>query len=215
VYRDSSGKALTDYPRPSVAVDTAVLTVPPVEASLDVVLVRADGGWALPGTFLHEGETLAQAVRRSLVEKVGLSDRSPHQLQVFDDPERDDRGWVLSAAHVDVVPWGELAPVLEARPDDVVHRPCDEVRGLAFDHDTIVRLAAEHVRARYRERPDPAGLVHEPFTLRELRVVHQAVLGRLPRSADTFRRAMLPLLTEVPGVREGTVGKPAQLYRRS
>ncbi|MFC7573109.1 hypothetical protein ACFQX8_12205 [Klenkia terrae] len=55
MYRDSSGKALTDYPRPSVAVDTAVLTVPPVEASLDVVLVRADGGWALPGTFLHEG----------------------------------------------------------------------------------------------------------------------------------------------------------------
>jgi ADP-ribose pyrophosphatase YjhB (NUDIX family) len=215
VYRDSSGKALTDYPRPSVAVDTAVLTVPPGEVSLDVVLVRADDGWALPGTFLHEGETLARAVRRSLADKVGLSGRSPQQLQVFDDPERDDRGWVLSAAHVDVVPWGELAPVLEARPDDVVHRPCNEVRGLAFDHDAIVRLAAEHVRARYRERPDPAGLVPEPFTLRELRVVHQAVLGRLPRSADTFRRSMLPMLAEVLGeVREGTVGKPAQLYRR-
>ncbi len=122
---------------------------------------------------------------------------------------------VLSAAHVDVIPWAELAPVLERRPDDVAVRPCAEARGLAFDHDAIVELAAEHVRAGYRERPDPAGLVTEPFTLRELRVVHEAVLGGLPYSADTFRRSMLPFLAELPGVREGTVGKPAQLYRRA
>ena len=55
MYRDSSGKALTDYPRPSVAVDTAVLTVPPGEVSLDVVLVRADGGWALVSCVVSPG----------------------------------------------------------------------------------------------------------------------------------------------------------------
>jgi len=215
VFRDSSGRALSDYEQPSLAVDTAVLTVGPASGALEVVLVRGEGAWALPGTFVHARERLAEAVQRSLVDKVGLRGRSPAQLQVFDDPHRDDRGWVLSVAHVDVVPWAELAPVLERRPDDVAVRPCSEARGLAFDHDAIVELAAEHVRAGYRERPDPAGLVAEPFTLRELRVVHEAVLGGLPYSADTFRRAMLPLLVEVPGVREGTVGKPAQLYRRA
>ncbi|QNG35555.1 NUDIX hydrolase [Geodermatophilaceae bacterium NBWT11] len=216
MHLDSAGKALTDYERPSLAVDTAVLTVPPDSSTLDVLVVRSDDGtWRLPGTFLHEGERLADAVQRSLRVKVGLRGRDPEQLRVFDDPARDSRGWVLSVAHVDVVPWAELAPVLERRPDDVTHRPCDEVRGLAFDHDAIVMLAAEHVRAGYRADPDPAGLVTEPFTLRELRLVHEAVLGRLPRSADTFRRAMLPSLDEVSGeVREGTVGKPAQLYRR-
>src|SRR4051812_47939943 len=107
MYRDASGKTLTDYPRPSVAVDTAVLTVAPDRRGLHVLLVRRNGkddgsDWALPGTFLHEGETLAEAVLRSLKEKAGLLGRAPQQLHVFDAPDRDPRGWVLSVAHVDV-----------------------------------------------------------------------------------------------------------------
>ena len=59
VYRASSGKTLEDYPRPSVAVDTAVLTVGP-GGTLDVLLVRRGNAslgeaWELPWTFLHEG----------------------------------------------------------------------------------------------------------------------------------------------------------------
>ena len=64
----SGDRALTDYPRPSVAVDTAVLTYRPAVGLL-VLQVRRDPGpgWALPGTFLRERETLDHAVRRSLV----------------------------------------------------------------------------------------------------------------------------------------------------
>jgi 8-oxo-dGTP diphosphatase len=220
VYRDSSGKALTDYPRPSVAVDTAVLTVPDDDPRLAVLLVRRageDGGdeWALPGTFLHEEETLADAVRRSLREKAGLTpDVTPRQLYVFDDPRRDNRGWVLSVAHVAALPWRAVEPVLVERLKDVVVRPVDEVRGLLFDHNEIVERAAEDMRNAYRERPDPDGLLDEPFTMRELHRLHHAVEGGLPFSADTFRRAMLPMLDETKRRSEGTVGKPAQLYVR-
>ena len=70
-YRDTTGRALADYPHPSVAVDTAVLTVPPGADRLHVLLVRRagtheHGAWALPGTFLHPGETLAEAVLAQL-----------------------------------------------------------------------------------------------------------------------------------------------------
>lgn len=105
-YRDSQGRALTDYPRPSVAVDTAVLTA--LDGELAVLLSSAGGEWTLPGTFLHEGERLADAVLRSLRAKVGVSGLRPKQLHVFDAPARDDRGWVLSVAHLDVVPWDLL-----------------------------------------------------------------------------------------------------------
>src|SRR5688500_10882260 len=103
MYRDSSGRTLEDYPRPSVAVDTAVLSIG-LSCGLDVLLVRRDSAqrreaWALPGTFLHKGERLADAVLRSLAEKAGLRGTTPRQLHVFDDPGRDDRGWVLSVAH--------------------------------------------------------------------------------------------------------------------
>ncbi|MGY1709099.1 NUDIX domain-containing protein [Geodermatophilus sp. SYSU D00758] len=220
MYRDSHGKALTDYPRPSVAVDTAVLTVPDDEARLAVLLVRrADGHhgqeWALPGTFLHEGETLAVAVGRSLRDKAGLRpDVAPRQLHVFDDPTRDDRGWVLSVAHVVALPWRDVEPVLSLRPDAVCVRSVDDITGLLFDHDDIVRRAAADMRSVYRERPDPDGLLDEPFTVRRLYRLHDAVAGGLGYSVDTFRRAMLPMLRETKRTSEGTVGKPAQLYVR-
>jgi 8-oxo-dGTP diphosphatase len=218
VYRDSFGKTLEDYPRPSVAVDTAVLTVGPGGA-LDVLLVRRDSAqrkdaWALPGTFLHKGERLADAVLRSLNEKAGLRGTRPRQLHVFDDPDRDDRGWVLSAAHVVVLPWRTVAPVLEARPDGVRLAAVAEATGLPFDHDAIVRMAVEEVRAAYRERPDPEVLLPEPFTMRDLRHLHAAVAGVEHLQPDTFRRRMEPQLQDTGKTREGTVGRPAALYRR-
>src|SRR3984885_13436405 len=110
-YRDSPGRPLADYPRPSVSVYSALLTVGPGEDCLSVLQVhRAEGpngdpppGWGLPGTFLHEGELLLDAVQRCLLEKAGVEGTRPRQLHVFDKPNRDDRGWVLSVAHMDVV----------------------------------------------------------------------------------------------------------------
>lgn len=217
MHTDSSGKTLTDYPRPSVAVDTAVLTAG-VDRPLGVLLVRQDDGrvaWALPGTFLHEGERLAEAVLRSLDQKVGLRGAAPRQLYVFDDPDRDDRGRVLSVAHVVVLPWDVVAPVLEGRPDDLRLAPVSELPELTFDHDPIVRMAVEAVRARHREQPDPEALLEQPFTMRELRHLHAAVAGVDRLQPDTFRRQMEPQLSDTGRTREGTVGRPAALYRRS
>ena len=98
-----------DYPRPSVAVDTAVLTV--LDDQLQVLLVPGDGRLGLPGTFVHEGEVLADAVRRSLREKAGVVGIEPFQLQVFDALDRDDRGWVLSVAHWAAVTASRLTGV--------------------------------------------------------------------------------------------------------
>ena len=227
MFRDSSGRALTDYPRPSVAVDTAVLTVPDDDPRLSVLLIRRTGEhrgseWSLPGTFLHEGETLAVAVGRSLRDKAGLTPGvAPRQLHVFDDPARDDRGWVLSVAHVAALPWRQIEPVLGAGGGSVRVLPVDEVRGLPFGHDEIVQRAAADMRLHYLERPDPDELLDEPFTIRELHRLHEAVEGGLGFSLDTFRRTMLPLLDETRRRSEGTVpfrslpSAPAPIASRS
>lgn len=200
---------LDQYPRPSVAVDTAVLTVTSA-GELAVLLLPAEprGGMPvrLPGTFLHEGELLADAVLRSLRSKAGVGGLAPRQLHVFDAVDRDDRGRVLSVAHVDVVRFSDLPPgALIARVADLPP--------LAFDHDRIVAFAVEHVRVEYREAPDPRGLLDVPFTLSRLRTVHEAVLGErlLP---DTFRRAMLPKLVATGEMERSGRGRPAELFRR-
>jgi 8-oxo-dGTP diphosphatase len=73
----------------------------------------------MPGTFLHQGERLADAVTRSLIQKAGVTGGHPAQLAVFDDPHRDERGWVLSVGHVAVIPYAALAGALPADPDRV------------------------------------------------------------------------------------------------
>jgi ADP-ribose pyrophosphatase YjhB (NUDIX family) len=215
-YRDSAGKTLADYPRPSVAVDAALLTVVPGEDCLSVLQVhRADGaggdpaGWGLPGTFLHEGERLLDAVQRCLREKAGVEGTRPRQLHVFDKPDRDDRGWVLSVAHMDVVRPERLDGRIDVQTRIV---PADDPGVLPYDHTEIIRRAVATVRASYELAPDPERLIPGPFTILELRLLHEAVVGR-KFQRDTFRRLMEPQLTGTGKMTTGARGRPAELFR--
>jgi 8-oxo-dGTP diphosphatase len=203
-YPDPTGKILTDYVRPSVTVDTAVLTVD--QGRLMVALVHSDGTLLrLPGSFLREGETLADAVRRSLFEKLQISGLSPRQLHVFDALGRDARGWVLSVAHIAVVPREQLG--------NVHLTPVEQATYLAFDHDRMLTMALTELRAEYAEHPDPSELL-ERFTLRDLRLLHEAIdPDTLMR--DSFRRLMEPQLIDTGVMTSGTVGKPSRVFRRA
>ncbi len=202
-----TSRPLESFPRPSVAVDTAVLTV--VDRHVAVLLLPESDSLPvrLPGTFLHEGELLADAVLRSLHQKAGVRGLAPRQLHVFDVVDRDDRGRVLSVAFVDVVRSGLLPP-------DAMLVSVDDLPRLAFDHDRIVAFAVDALRREYLERPDPRGLLGDAFTLSELRSVHEVVLGEelLP---DTFRRSMLPRLVATGELSREGRGRPAELYRRA
>jgi 8-oxo-dGTP diphosphatase len=216
-YRDGAGKTLDDYPRPSVAVDAALLTVVPGEQCLSVLQVqRAEGpdgnppaGWGLPGTFLHKGELLLDAVQRCLREKAGVDGTRPRQLHVFDKPNRDDRGWVLSVAHMDVVRPELLSGRIEEKTRIV---PADDLGILPYDHTAIIRQAVKTVRASYELAPDPERLLAEPFTILQLRTMHEAVVGR-PFQRDTFRRLMEPQLVGTGRTTAGARGRPAELFR--
>jgi len=219
-YRDSTSRRLTDYPHPAVAVDTAVLTVQPLtdgRSQLAVLQVRRSGShrhgsWALPGTFLHEGERLIDAVQRSLRDKAGMDGVAPNQLHVFDDPDRDERGWVLSVAHLDAIPHAQLVDALHAR-DDIRLAPAATPGPLPYDHTHILTRAVEHLRARYTTAPDPAHFLPTTFTLRDLRLLHEAIAVQ-PLQRDTFRRAMTDHLTPTGNPNTGARGRPAELFLR-
>ncbi len=227
-WRDGSGKALRDYPQPTVAVDVAVLTVPsPLneQSQLHLLLHRradgfAEGNWALPATAVHKRERLAKAAERALKFKAGVSGVTPTQLEVFDDPDRDARGWVMSVAHVALVPYEPLAAAVGLRPD-VTLVPVEEglallpdrQRRLPFDHERIVELATEWAARQYAATTDPFGLLAAPFTLTQLRQLHQAIEGR-PWQKDVFRRRVYGSLQTVGASTVVTTGRPAALLQR-
>jgi len=170
--------------------------------------------WALPGTFLHHGERLAEAVTRSLAQKAGVSAGHPAQLAIFDKPDRDERGWVLSVAHLAVVRYAALVDALVADPDRVRLAPVSRPGMLPYDHKAIVAAAVRELRRRYADRPDPERLLGPRFTIRELLDIHEAIAGATFQK-DTFRRAMEPHLHGTGTLSSGTVGRPSQLYRRA
>ena len=210
-----SDKYCYQFPRAIVAVDTALLTVDPERGLLVADMERADTGKrALPGTFLRDRETLAEAVARSLDTKLGIRGIRPIQLFVFDDPCRDDRDWVLSVAHVAVVRLEQLESLGSGSAQEARLIPVDRPGELAWDHPNIVKRAKEYVRSRYDNMPDPDRLLDVTFTLRQLQEVHEAVAGqRLYR--DRFRRKMSRHIIETGDLSySGSRGRPAEVFRR-
>ncbi|MFN3602895.1 MAG: NrtR DNA-binding winged helix domain-containing protein [Dietzia sp.] len=226
---------LERFPRPAVAVDLAILTVSDAggtDPGLRVLVQsRTDPvGWALPGGFLRERTTVAETADDVLRRKVGIAPHEtirPRLLRLFDDPHRDDRTWAVSVAHA--LPLAESAlrgadgELARVGPDGRL----DGVGPLLFDHDAIVDAAIRDVRERYEIRlryvdvgPDPDRFLAEPFTLHQLRRVHEAVIGG-ELHKDNFARRMKPHLEPVtdhdgePALATALRGRPAALYRRA
>lgn len=218
VWKDSSGKTLSDYPHPSLAVDVALLTVR--DDRLCVVLHQptagfAAGQWALPGTFVRMDETLGEAALRALREKAGVPGRAPRQLRAFDALDRDERGRVVSVAHVDLVAATTVNDAVLAPLEGERVLVPGRQRHLPFDHDQIAAEAARWARAAYRMVPDPEHLLGKTFTLLELRTLHAAVVGEADTPGkDTFRRRMQDHLLDTGQRSSGHVGKPARLFER-
>lgn len=205
------------FSRPTLAVDTALLTIDPERRQLQVVEMWRDDTrrWALPGAFVRHGETLADAVRRCLQDKLGVRGVHPRQLHVFDDPHRDHRDWVVSVAHVAVVRPERLASLVSGTRVGIRLAPVDRPGELSWDHPQMVRLAKEYVRHRYRDAADPERLLPARFTLGALQRVHECVLG-FDIDQFQFRRRMKDLVVGLNQTEEatGARGRPAELYRR-
>lgn len=198
---------LEDYPHPSLAVDPIVLTVSAQRLCLAVE--QGPPPPSLPGTFVHQGETLIQAANRALENKLGLIEINLRQLHVFDEPGRDARGWVFSVAHLALVRPEQL------NSSKVSLLPVEHLPDMAFDHNDMVHMALVKIREEYLLHPDPWDLL-DVFTLRELRELHLAIVGEAELPArDTFRRMMEPQLMPTGEMSTGSVGKPSRLFTKA
>ena len=74
----------------------------------DGLTVDCAGKLALPGGFANENEPVEQTAARELEEETGVAGLQLKLVDIFSKPDRDPRGWVVSAAFVSVVDAGLL-----------------------------------------------------------------------------------------------------------
>jgi 8-oxo-dGTP diphosphatase len=70
-----------------------------VEYQGKLVLIKRKNpphGWALPGGFVDEGETVEDAVKRELSEEANIPLDNLRQFHVYSDPSRDPRFHTVS-----------------------------------------------------------------------------------------------------------------------
>jgi 8-oxo-dGTP diphosphatase len=224
------------FPRPSVAVDVVLLTV--ADGAVRALLGRRAehpfrGRWALPGSFLRIDESLDAAASRVLRAKAGLRGVFTEQLYTFGAPARDPRTRVLSVAYYALVDAAALDGAVAGRVDaDLQVAALDvpwagEAGGpvgavgaggtplpLAFDHADILGMAVKRIRGKLDYAPIGFELLPDAFSLRDLRLVHEQILGRA-LNKDSFRRRILDRGLVIPtGERAAGVGhRPPELYR--
>jgi 8-oxo-dGTP diphosphatase len=191
-------------------------------AALHVLLVRQKFGiaaekWVLPGGFVHDDESLSDAVRRELREETGTEAGYLEQLYTFgDDPERDPRFRVVSVAYFALVNPEKLELSAETNTDahDARWFPLHELPALAFDHRQMVDTALLRLQAKISYQPIGFDLLADEFLFSDLENLYMAISGQ-NIDRRNFRKKMLSfgILEEIDKISKKNSGRPGKFFR--
>ena len=202
------------YPHPAVTTDCVIFGFDGSE--LQVLLIERGiepfkGKWAFPGGFLNMDETAGEGALRELKEETGLENAYIEQFNTYSDPGRDPRERVITIAHY------ALVRIQEVKGGDDAAKaqwfPIDEVPQLAFDHDKILRDAMRKLRERIHFEPIGFELLPEKFTMRDLQILYESILG-VKFDRRNFAKKMMhyELLNQLDETVRPTAKRDALLY---
>ena len=202
------------YPHPAVSTDCVIFGFDGSE--LQVLLIERGiepfkGKWAFPGGFLNMDETAGEGALRELKEETGLENAYIEQFNTYSDPGRDPRERVITIAHY------ALVRIQEVKGGDDAAKaqwfPIDKVPQLAFDHDKILRDAMRKLRERIHFEPIGFELLPEKFTMRDLQILYESILG-VKFDRRNFAKKMMhyELLNQLDETVRPTAKRDALLY---
>lgn len=214
------GYNVHDYDVPLMTVDMAIFTIR--KNKLHVLLVKRSqhpsmGRWALPGGFidLKKDHQLADTARRKLKEKTGVDTPYLEQVETFGSDQRDPRGWSVTVAYFALIPNDYIEVMDVEGSEEIVWVDFYDIPKkyrLAFDHEEILQVCYERLKAKVQYTSLPINLLPKAFTLTELQNIFEIILGKNVEK-KSFRRRILEadIVKETGNMKTGNT-RPAKLY---
>ena len=180
------------YDKQMVSIDVSIFSI--IDNKLHVLLIQRAtepfiGKWSLVGGGVYNNETCESAVIRELEEKINIKNINPILSGVFSEPNRDIRFRNISISYYCLTNnnlnyKNNKNKVIEAKWFPVSNLP-----ELAFDHNKILKLALEQLKAKAYDIEFIKPSLPKTFTLGILQTIYESILGT-PLDKRNFRRKL-------------------------
>ncbi|RZM19485.1 MAG: NUDIX domain-containing protein [Pedobacter sp.] len=197
-------------------------------SALNVLLLRTIGesAWSLPGGYINLNESGEQAARRILTQRTGAERIYLNNFGVFSDPERSkiyfadypDELWhkqrFVNLGYYALVDQMSVNPKIDQYSDACQWVALNALPEMVMDHQEIITHAYTVLKEQLSYKPIGINLLPDKFTLPELQLLYQAVLGRKLNRGNFHKKIMrYDILIQLDEKRKGGAYKSPNLYQ--
>lgn len=207
------------FPVVLVTVDTVLFTFHDHQIKVLLVMRAAHperGKLGLPGGFLDQNQdnSLQAAAVRSVKAKAGIEPPYLEQIETVGSQARDPRGWSVSVIYSALMPYETCCTHIETVEGAGWYSLKElENLDLAFDHRTAIHKAFSRYQQKALYSFVPAYALKPPFTITDVRKVHEALIGKTIQRKSFIRRVESSQVFIDTGDVRTERGRPACLYR--
>jgi len=173
-------------------------------------------GWAIPGGFVLEHESLEAAVKRELQEETGIEVNYLEQLYTFGEPKRDPRQRVIAVAYFGLVKTSQYQQ-LKASTDaeNAKWFSIKKLPALAFDHKKVLNTAIERLRTKIRYQPIGFELLDKKFPFSDVEKLYAALLDKEINRRNFSKKILSFGFLEETGelLKTEAKGRPGKMYQ--
>lgn len=196
---------------PSVSVDCVIFGFHAGQLKVLLLQSKFNNKWALPGGFVYKAEDVENAAVRVLHERTQLKDIFLQQFYLFGDVKRTEEKhaqkllqeagasnitshWLLqrfvTAGYYALVEYNKVKPVPDVLSSECTWHSISDLPELIIDHKQIIEKGLQALRQQLNYQPVGYNLLPEEFTIKELQLIYETILGKKLDRAN-FQRKIL------------------------
>lgn len=189
------------------------------EGEIKVLLIKRNAEpfidhWALIGDLVEPDQNLRDAANNVLEKLTGLKNIYLKQFFTFGSVDRHPLGRVVTVGYFSLVNSIDHHPNASSWAKSAEWFNINDLPELAFDHKNILSKGIETLKNEVRHKPTGFELLPSKFTLLELQLLYEALLG-CKFDKSNFRKKMLEMniLLPLQEVKENVAHRPAKLFK--